>query len=609
MRKLSLSLTLSVGVALIGCAAPAPLTPVPGTSPAQVAPAFKPGDLMVNLNIRGSRALQAASDLVEIYSTDDIDTLEILPMLKVGDGDYRPLSTSGGTTTEGSEDQLKQVISTSQGIPSIVLRNLAPNSTYRVRVRAFNAQKTQISKDAVSVSGDVTLTTVPVLPRVDVPLHLEDKDFETSAQANVSFGGSLGAATQVRLTLLKKAGADPETPVGQPLELDASTFPRSLNLGRLGPNATYALRAEALDEHENVLMEGRVEWVVGNDRNLAAKDLKLVFPATVSTYAGLAMDYGYNPLPVDRLAARFSMPGQIERGPDGMLYISDTGNRRIRRIDANGTVSTWVGDGTADVKPGTGASAGIGQPRGLAFDSHGNLFVVSVDKAQILKVTTGGVVSVYAGLPYDNTLGFVSIDGPRASARFAIPQGLYIDSEDNLYVTELGTKSIRKIAGDQVTTLAGGATQYTDLAGNSTAFKEPTGLTMDPATGQLLLADGSRIWSIHPVTGAVTPVAGNGAYAEQDGPVAQASFTAARGILVHDGTLYVASERAIFAIRDGMARIVAGSKTHTGSTDGAGDVARFNVLYDLVAEADGSFLVSDLVNSTIRRVTFSTPSK
>lgn len=188
------------------------------------------------------------------------------------------------------------------------------------------------------------------------------------------------------------------------------------------------------------------------------------------------------------IASRFNMPrGVLLNRRTGELFISDTQNSTIRRYraTAEGAIDTIAG--LAGVKAsidGTGAGARFLSPSGMAMDRAENLYVT--DHTTIRKITPTGVVSTVAGK--SDVRGHV--DGPAADARFDGANGLAIDEDDNLYVSETNNHTIRKITpAGVVTTVAGIANVpgAADGALSVATFHTPTGIAY--FNKQLFIAD------------------------------------------------------------------------------------------------------------------------
>ncbi len=183
--------------------------------------------------------------------------------------------------------------------------------------------------------------------------------------------------------------------------------------------------------------------------------------------------------------ARFADPYGIVRGRDGTLYVADAGdNNRIRRIAVDGNVSSFAGsvEGFAD---GAGTAAAFDTPSGLAMDRSGNLYVADTGNHAIRRIDPHGVVTTVAG---DGTAGYR--DGAAAQARFNGPIGVAVDASGQVFVADTYNDRIRVIATDgTVRTLAGGDLPgYADGAGAQARFDTPTALTVD-AMGRVWVAD------------------------------------------------------------------------------------------------------------------------
>jgi sugar lactone lactonase YvrE len=140
----------------------------------------------------------------------------------------------------------------------------------------------------------------------------------------------------------------------------------------------------------------------------------------------------------DGATAEFRFPGGVACDRQGNIYISDQRNFCIRKIAANGEVSTLAGTGVNEIVDGGPGVAEFRQPGDLVADSQGNIYVI--DGARIRKVTPQGVVSTVAG----STEGYADGEGPQA--KFRGPGGLGIDAQDNVYVADYGDHRIRKIS-------------------------------------------------------------------------------------------------------------------------------------------------------------------
>ncbi|TJY59687.1 hypothetical protein FAZ19_23665, partial [Sphingobacterium alkalisoli] len=152
-------------------------------------------------------------------------------------------------------------------------------------------------------------------------------------------------------------------------------------------------------------------------------------------------------------AARFRHPSFLAIDASGNIFVADQQNHRIRKITPSGVVTVFAGSGSIGSANGTGTAASFHYPMGLAFDGSGNLYVADAYNHRIRKITPAGVVSTYAG---SGTAGL--LDGTLSTARFNYPIGLSFDGNGELYVADRSNFAIRKISGNNVTTVAGNGT-------------------------------------------------------------------------------------------------------------------------------------------------------
>lgn len=301
----------------------------------------------------------------------------------------------------------------------------------------------------------------------------------------------------------------------------------------------------------------------------------------------------------------FKRPTWVATDRAGNLFVTETENYTIRKIASNGGIATFAGlAGTPGHTDGVGEAALFNAPAGLAADRAGNVYVADHGNHTIRKITPKGEVSTLAGLPGKSG----STDGTGVAARFDSPTGLAIDGADNLYVTDAGNHTIRKISPTgAVTTLAGRPGHYdlTDGLGAAASFRILSGLAIDGA-GTIYVVDDNTIRKITP-DGEVSTFAGNPKkHGRTDGVGAEALFDHPRAIAIDGaGNLFVMDGYYGFTIRKispaGLVSTIAGSDR--GYVDGVGKRASFDNPHGLAFDAVGNLYVADTSNLVIRKIT------
>jgi hypothetical protein len=270
--------------------------------------------------------------------------------------------------------------------------------------------------------------------------------------------------------------------------------------------------------------------------------------------------------------AEFKFPSGVCIDKSGNLYVADTGNHRIRKISATGTVTTIAGTGMAGLKDGTANTAQFDAPHGICIDSKGNLFVSDLNNKRIRKITPTGSVSTFVqGLEF--------------------PTRLEIDTDDNLYLADWA--SAKKIAPTGSVTQIGGS-GYCSLEGGVGALKKNFAVA-SPATYAKIVEIGSG--------GSITTYAGgNAGFA--DGPRLSAGFQAPTDITADGaGNLFVSDATCIRKINaSGQVTTLAGSGEY-GNLDGTGNIAQFKLLAGLCVDSTGNVYVCDLYNHKIFKIT------
>ncbi len=242
-------------------------------------------------------------------------------------------------------------------------------------------------------------------------------------------------------------------------------------------------------------------------------------------------------------AARFFNPTGLAMDADGNLYVADSHNQTIRKVTSAGKVTTFAGSagktGSAD---GSGSNARFYNPFDVAVDADGNVFVADAWNHTIRKITPGGAVSTLAGSAGHSG----SADGSGSAASFFYPEGVAVDQDGNVYVADNGNNTIRKITPDgAVTTLAGKANNNSgsvDGSGADARFYAPFGIAVDANRNLYVTDSGNNTLRKIAPDGAVTTLAGRPANpGTADGTGKNARLFNPEGVtLAPDGTIFVA---------------------------------------------------------------------
>jgi sugar lactone lactonase YvrE len=303
-------------------------------------------------------------------------------------------------------------------------------------------------------------------------------------------------------------------------------------------------------------------------------------------------------------AASFSHPEGIAVDASGNVYISDTSNSEIRKISSGAVVSTFAGQaGSPGAANGTGTAASFNMPVGLGVDGSGNVYVADAGNDDIREISTGGVVITLAGT---GSTGSTNATG--TSASFDNPTGVAVDASGNVYVADQNNQLIRKItSGGVVSTFAGtvGVAGNANGTGTSASFNNPTGLAVD-ASGNVYVADQNN-FEIRKITtsGVVSVLAGSGSSGSVNATGTSASFNHPYDVTVDaQGNVYVAdgSNDDIREISPaGVVTTLAGTGS-AGATNATGLFASFDSPWALAVNSANQLFVADTDNNEIREV-------
>ena len=298
--------------------------------------------------------------------------------------------------------------------------------------------------------------------------------------------------------------------------------------------------------------------------------------------------------------ARLLEPKGIALLQDGTVYITDSGNNRVRKVDTEGVITTLAGTGEqGDGGPATEAQ--LYYPTGITVDSAGNVYISDSRNNRVRKVDTEGIITTFAGTgeegPFEDK-DEIGDGGPATSARLRRPVGLAFDADGNLYVTDPGNSRIRRIDTEgMITTYAGSERSFSGDEGPAAEaqFSLPLGFEID-LDGNFYITDlyydRNRIRKID-TEGIVTTIA---------------ETASIGGVTVGlDGSVYITELDVgrIFRLDpSGGFSIIAGSARSGFSGDGGpARQAQLDEPSGIEVDASGNVYFADSKNNRIRKLT------
>ncbi len=308
--------------------------------------------------------------------------------------------------------------------------------------------------------------------------------------------------------------------------------------------------------------------------------------------------------------AKLAQPRGVAVDLAGNIYIGDAENYVIRKVSPSGIISTIAGI------PGSSGYSGDGGPAlsaklsglfGICIDNSGNLFFA--DLQRIRKISTSGTITTVAG---NGTAGYSGDGGNATAATIYNPYGLAVDAVGNLYIAEQLNNLVRKVSPSGIiSTFAGmGTPSYSGDGGNATAamLRQPESVAVDNS-GNVFIADaGNNVIRKVSTSGIISTVAGTGLLSDggDGGPATAANIQSPVGVAVDaTGNIYIAEYLSSVRMvnTSGIISTIAGNGTAGYSGDGGPAVeAEFYYTWSLCLDGGGNIFVGDADNNVIRKI-------
>lgn len=332
---------------------------------------------------------------------------------------------------------------------------------------------------------------------------------------------------------------------------------------------------------------------------------KILANGKITTIAGTGIS-GFSGDNGPATSAMLSFPAGLAMDASGNLFIADSGNNRIRKISSAGIIKTIAGTGAAGYSGDNGPAlqATFNQPYGLALDSHGNLFISDMGNSVVRKIDTAHIITTFAGT---GVAGYGGDNGQATQAMLNFPRGLALDSVGRLFIADTTNHRVRKVdsLGVIITFAGNGDDGFSGDGGSPTsaAIGNPSGVAISPGGGILYISNAGNA-RIRTVTGGVINTLAGSTYGfdGDNQPLLSSRFATPSGIFLNrSGNLVVADTY------NGRLRTLTGGvvKTTAGGFlgDGAAATAASLVLPQSMAfDTAGNYYIADAGGNRIRKV-------
>ncbi len=367
--------------------------------------------------------------------------------------------------------------------------------------------------------------------------------------------------------------------------------------------------------------------------------LGVMVPGTINIVAGQVGEWTLVNDGGPATQADLYLPSGVAVDGAGDVFIADSHHNRVREVFAGGanaeTITTVAGDGSAgyDGTATVATSTSLNQPGGVAIDGAGNLYIADTNNNVIRKVnlTTGSITTV-AG---DGAPGYTGDGAAATAATLNSPEGVEVDAAGDLYIADTDNEAVREVvaATGNIATIAGDGTGVPGFSGDGSLaihakLNAPYGVALDYA-GNLYIADsGNNRVRVVNISGNIDTYAGNGtpAYLGDGGAATSAELYSPLGVACDPaGNVYIADARN-YVVRKvnaatGVITTIAGTNADDDYVDGKSDYSYGNgqngdafsgggiatgagiyAPYAVAVDASGNLLIAEYFDHLIRKV-------
>ncbi len=325
----------------------------------------------------------------------------------------------------------------------------------------------------------------------------------------------------------------------------------------------------------------------------------------IETFAGTGKP-GFSGDGGPAVAAQVDNPFGVIRGPDGAIWFCEYSGQRIRRVAADGKISTIAGSGEKGFRGdgGPALQASFNLPHEIRFDRHGDLYIVDMQNHAVRKVDMKTrAISTVAG---SGKPGYAGDGGPATKSLLKSPHSIQFGPDGNLYICDIGNHVIRRVDmhSGVISTFAGTGVAGATPDGSpiqGTPLKGPRSLDFD-REGNLWLAtrEGNQVFKFDLRAGKIMHVAGTGVsgFTGNGGPAKQATLKGPKGIAIDaDGNVWLADTEShtvrMINAKSGNLELIAGTGEEGDGPDGDPLKCKMNRLHGVFVDTDGSIFIGD----------------